>query len=89
MTFKPEIKSSKVNCARKFVGTLQVFFQSSKEGPVGSAGTDDADDPCSVEGDTDGPFSFEGGGGDGGVGWVDEISAGTFTYIGSQQKNYD
>ena len=88
MTFKPEIKSSKVNCARQCNGTLQVFFQSSKEEPKGSGGSRGADDPCSVEGGADGPPSFEEAGGEEAVvTGVDDISVGTFTYIGSRQKN--
>ena len=64
-----------------------MFFQSSKEGPGGSAGSEGADDPCSVEGGTDGPPSFEEARGEeAGVAGVVDVSVGTVTYIGSRQK---
>ena len=64
-----------------------MFFQSSKEEPAGSAGSEGADDPCSVEGGTDGPPSFEEARGEeAGVAGVEDISVGAVTYIGSRHK---
>ena len=66
----------------KFDGTLHVFFHSSKVGSGGPAELEGPDGPCSVDVDTDGPPSFEGGGGEVvGVEGDGVISGGTFTYI--------